>query len=112
MHVPAKEIDRLENSKEYRVAYELMKLERTTEAKLQWWHALRQLDKNEVMTAAKLAQRWQWDEIAIFTIAKIKHWDDIDLRFPLSYSDKIHERYPGTAQGPWSTTPRARPLLA
>ena len=91
VHVPAKEIDRLENSKEYRVAYELMKLERTTEAKLQWWHALRQLDKDEIMTAAKLAKRWQWDEIAIFTIAKIKHWDDIDLRFPLSYSDKIHE---------------------
>lgn len=91
VHVSAKEIDRLENSKEYRVAYELMMLERTAEAKLQWWHALRQLDKDKIMTAAKLAQRWQWDEIAIFTIAKIKHWDDIDLRFPLSYSDKIHE---------------------
>ncbi len=91
LNVSAKKIDRLENSKEYRVAYELMMLNRITEAKLQWWHALRQLDRDEIMTAAKLAQQWQWDEIAIFTIAKIKHWDDIDLRFPLSYSDKIHE---------------------
>jgi soluble lytic murein transglycosylase len=68
-----------------------MTLDRTRDAKLQWWHGLRQLDHSEIPAAAKLAQQWEWDEIAIFTIAKVKQWDDIDLRFPLSYSDKIHE---------------------
>ena len=43
------------------------------------------------MVAAKLAQQWQWDEIAIFTIAKVKYWDDVAMRFPLSYADKVHE---------------------
>ena len=85
------EINRLEKRKEFLVAYELMKLDRTNEAKLQWWHALRPLNKKEIITAAKLAQRWQWDEIAIFTVAKVKSWDDVEMRFPLSYSDKIHE---------------------
>jgi soluble lytic murein transglycosylase len=89
--VSFQEINTVKNHVEFRVAYELMALDRTRDAKLQWWHALRQLDKNEIPAAAKLAQQWEWDEIAIFTIAKVKHWDDIDLRFPLSYSDKIHE---------------------
>jgi soluble lytic murein transglycosylase len=89
--VSMQQINTVKNHVEFRVAYELMTLDRIKDAKLQWWHALRQLDKTEIPAAAKLAQQWEWDEIAIFTIAKVKHWDDIDLRFPLSYSDKIHE---------------------
>lgn len=91
LDVSAQEINAVSNHEQFRVAYEFMALDRIKDAKLQWWHALRQLDKSEIPAAAKLAQQWQWDEIAIFTIAKVKHWDDIDLRFPLSYSDKIHE---------------------
>ena len=85
------EIADIKNRKEFRVAFEFMVLERDNDAKLQWWHALRQLNKNEYPAAAKLAQQWQWDEIAIFTIAKVQQWDDIKMRFPLSYSDNIHE---------------------
>jgi len=91
VQVSEQEIIRLKNQKEFRVTHELMVLDRKNEAKLQWWHALRRLDKKEIITAAKLAQQWKWDEIAIFTIAKVKQWDDIEMRFPLSYSDKIHE---------------------
>ena len=89
--VSAEEIAALKNSKEFRVAFELMVLDKKNEAKLQWWHAARPLSKKQILVAAKLAQRWQWDEIAIFTIAKAKYWDDIDVRFPLSYSDKVLE---------------------
>jgi soluble lytic murein transglycosylase len=85
------DISALKNSKEFRVAFELKMLERKNEAKLQWWHAVRPLNKKHILVAAKLAQQWQWDEIAIFTIAKAKYWDDIEVRFPLSYTDKIHE---------------------
>ena len=91
VEVTEEEITDIGNHEEFRVAFELMMLERNQEAKLQWWHALRQLDRTDIPAAAKLAQQWQWDEIAIFTIAKVKHWDDIELRFPLSYADKIHE---------------------
>ncbi len=91
INISAEKITELKNRKQYRVAFELMVLDRETKAKLQWWHALRQLNKNEIITAAKLAQQWQWNEIAIFTIAKAKYWDDIEIRFPLGYADKVHE---------------------
>ena len=86
--VSNEEISALKNLREFRVAFEFMVLDRKNNAKLQWWHATRHLNKNEIIVAAKLAQQWQWDEIAIFTIAKAKHWDDIELRFPISYADK------------------------
>jgi soluble lytic murein transglycosylase len=91
LEVTAEEIAGIKNHKEFQAAFEFMMLDREKDAKLQWWHALRQLDKSEYPAAAKLAQQWQWDEVAIFTIAKVKYWDDVELRFPLSYSDKIHE---------------------
>ena len=85
------DITALKNSKEFRVAFELKMLNRKNEAKLQWWHAARPLNKKQILVAAKLAQQWKWDEIAIFTIAKAKYWDDIEVRFPLSYTDKVLE---------------------
>ena len=82
----------IKNRPTFRVAYEFLMLDRLTDAKLHWWYAVRQLDKSEIPAAAKLAQQWDWsDEMAIFTIAKVKHWDDIEMRFPMSYSDKVHE---------------------
>ncbi len=89
--VSEQDIIELKNRKEFRVAFEFMMLNRKNQAKLQWWHASHTLNKNEILVAAKLAQQWQWNEIAIFTIAKAKYWDDIEVRFPLSYEDKIHE---------------------
>lgn len=89
--VTMEQILALKNTEEFRVAYELMVLDRKMEAKLQWWHAVKQLDKKDIIIAAKLAQRWQWDEIAIFTVAKARYWDDIEMRFPMSYADSVLE---------------------
>jgi soluble lytic murein transglycosylase len=91
LEVTEQQIDEVSNSDAFLAAYEFNKLGRERDAKLQWWHGIRQLDKSKIPAAAKLAQQWKWDEIAIFTIAKVKYWDDVELRFPLSYSDKIHE---------------------
>lgn len=91
VQVSEQDIIRLRNHEQFLVAQELKALDRKNEAKLQWWHAVNQLDRQQIMTAAKLAQQWDWDEIAIFTIAKVKHWDDIEMRFPLSYAEKINE---------------------
>lgn len=41
------------------------------------------------MTAAKLAQHWQWDQVAIFTLAKADYWDDMGLRFPVNYLSEV-----------------------
>ncbi len=81
----------IENRTAFRAAFELMVLERDKAAKRQWWHALRQLDAVDYPAAARLAQKWQWDDVAILTIAKVKQWDDIAMRFPLSYTDKVYE---------------------
>jgi soluble lytic murein transglycosylase len=89
--VTPEEIAEIKNHKEFRVANEFMMLDRSQQAKLQWWHALRQLNEDEVPAAAKLAQEWQWDEIAIFAIAKVEYWDDVELRFPLSYAEQIRQ---------------------
>ena len=89
--VTSEELTEIKNRRDFLVAFEFMVLDRERDAKLQWWHALRQLDKKDYPAAAKLAQQWQWDEIAIFTIAKVKQWDDIEMRFPMSYAEKIHE---------------------
>ncbi|UCB55015.1 MAG: transglycosylase SLT domain-containing protein [Thiotrichales bacterium] len=91
LDVSEAEIEAIKNHKEFLAAHEFMMLGRINDAKQQWWHALKQLDKNDYPAAAKLAQQWQWDTVAIFTIAKVKYWDDVELRFPLSYSDKIQE---------------------
>ena len=91
LQISTQEINNIKYRDDFSIAYEFKMLERETQAKFQWWHALKQLNKNEIKAAAKLAQRWQWDEVAIFTIAKVKHWDDIALRFPLSFAENIHE---------------------
>ncbi len=64
-------------------------LQLNEEAQLNWWDAVRGLKKSELLTAAKIAQQWKWDKIAILTVAKAKYWDDVALRFPIKYADKI-----------------------
>ncbi|MCG6937020.1 MAG: transglycosylase SLT domain-containing protein [Gammaproteobacteria bacterium] len=91
LDVSTEQITELKNRKEFRVASELRHLDRQTEAKLQWWHAVSQLNNDEILVAAKLAQQWNWSEIAIFTIAKAKYWDDVELRFPLNYAESVYQ---------------------
>lgn len=68
---------------------EFRHFERESLAKSEWWHAVGRLDREGVLTASKLAQAWGWDQVAIFTIAKAEYWDDLELRFPLTYRDQI-----------------------
>jgi len=91
VEVDEQELATLKAMPQFRVAHEFMVLDRVNDAKLQWWHAVKSLDKKQILAASKLAQQWQWPEIAIFTIAKAKHWDDIDIRFPVSYVENIQK---------------------
>lgn len=92
LDVSARDIQAVRDREAFRMAYEFKMLDRERDAKLQWWHALKQLDRSEVPAAAMLAQQWGWDEIAIFTIAKVKYWDDVELRFPRAYAEQIYEK--------------------
>jgi soluble lytic murein transglycosylase len=85
------ELENLANEADFKVVLELKLLNREAEAQRQWWYAIKKLSKERQMVAAKLAQLWLWDEVAIITLVKSDYWDDLALRFPLHFSTQIHE---------------------
>jgi len=59
---------------DFKVIQELNQLNREAEAKRQWWFTVKKLPKEQIMLAAKLAQQWQWDQVAIMTLVKADYW--------------------------------------
>lgn len=84
-----KKLETLAGETDFKVAHELYVLNRQTEAERQWWFAVKKLPKERLMIAAKLAQQWQWDQIAIITLVKADYWDDLTLRFPVNYLNQV-----------------------
>ncbi|MCF7965350.1 MAG: transglycosylase SLT domain-containing protein [Methylobacter tundripaludum] len=85
------ELENLADEADFKVVKELDLLNRNVEAERQWWYAVKKLSKERRMIAAKLAQQWHWDQIAITTMVKADYWDDLALRFPVYYSGQIHD---------------------
>ena len=79
----------LAHETDFKVVQELALLNRDAEAKRQWWFAVNKLSKEQRMIAAKLAQQWQWNQVAIMTLVKADYWDDLALRFPVTYSSQV-----------------------
>ncbi|TAK60081.1 transglycosylase SLT domain-containing protein [Methylobacter sp.] len=86
----ANELDNLANETDFKMVREFKALNRDVEAERQWWYAIKMLSKERRMIAAKLAQQWHWDQVAIATLVKADYWDDLGLRFPVYYSNQIH----------------------
>ncbi len=84
-------LEQFKQKTDFRVFTELLTLDRAKEAKKQWWYALKKLDKQDILTAAKYAEQLDLTQTAIFTIAKAKYWDDVSLRFPLKFKRQIKE---------------------
>ena len=82
-------LETLAQQTDFKVIHELTKLNREAEAKRQWWFAVNKLSKEQLMIAAKLAQQWQWDQVAIITMVKADYWDDLALRFPVNYLSQV-----------------------
>ncbi|MCA1791597.1 MAG: transglycosylase SLT domain-containing protein [Thioalkalivibrio sp.] len=68
---------------------ELVLLERFAEARREWSHMINDLSTQEQEAAARLFANWGWHDRAIFTVARARNWGDIDLRFPLAFTDLI-----------------------
>lgn len=83
------ELEALAEESDFKIARELDFLGRMPEAQRQWWFAVKKLPKERLMTAAKLAQQWRWDQIAVFTLAKADYWDDMELRFPVNFLTEV-----------------------
>jgi soluble lytic murein transglycosylase len=70
-------------------AYEFFQLDRLTDARREWHHASAGMDDTQRSHAAKLAQLWGWYDQSIHTMAHTTYRDDLALRFPLLFKDKV-----------------------
>ncbi len=91
VQISAKEFDRFKQRADFRVVTELIEVNKLREAKRQWWYAVKKLSKKDILIAAKFAQQLNWKQVAIFTIAKAKYWDDVSLRFPMDFEAQVQK---------------------
>jgi len=75
--------------KDFAAVGELRALHHDLEAQRQWWFAVDKLSQERRALAAKLAEAWGWEHIAIKTLVKADYWDDLALRFPLRYLEQV-----------------------
>ncbi|KKO46013.1 murein transglycosylase [Arsukibacterium ikkense] len=70
-------------------AQQWLALGRLTEARREWNHLQNNSDEQQKIASAKLASQLQWHERAIFSLADVGYWDDVELRFPLAYQQEM-----------------------
>ena len=76
---------------DFSIINEFRALEMEKEAQQFWWVAIGNLKGDDMLAAAKIAQQWRWHKLAILTVARVKYWDDVVLRFPIEYADEIQK---------------------
>lgn len=82
-------LDKLLAETDFKMIAQLRLLNRITQAKQQWWFAVKHLNKEQQLVAAKLAESWQWQQVAILTLVKADYWDDLNLRFPVQHLSAV-----------------------
>jgi soluble lytic murein transglycosylase len=90
----------LAGSEPFREVQEFRALDRPGEAQREWMHAIGNLPQKDLIVAAKLAQHWGWNRLAILTAVKAEYWDDLSLRFPLAYSQPVLQEARGQQLDP------------
>ncbi|WP_333608482.1 transglycosylase SLT domain-containing protein [Arsukibacterium sp.] len=70
-------------------AQEWLALGRLTEARREWNQLQDLSDQEQKLALARLAQQLEWHERAIFSLADVGYWDDVELRFPLAFVEDI-----------------------
>lgn len=68
---------------------ELEALSRDLDVNREWYRLTKDMDSQDLIAAAVIAQRRGWVNRAIFTLAKSGYWDDLELRFPLQHRDLV-----------------------
>jgi len=71
-------------------ARELLLTGDVNNASREWFHHLPRLERNQVLAAGKLAERWGWHRQSIQAMISAGYWNDLELRFPLAYQDQMH----------------------
>ncbi len=70
-----------------KMALELYAIGQPNNARREWSHALRGAPALTMVAAATLAQQWGWNNQAINTTIKAGTWNELTLRFPMSFLD-------------------------
>ncbi len=70
-------------------AYEFYQVGMKTSSRRAWNYAVTHFDTKDKEIAAVLARQWNWYNLAIFTAAKAKAYDDLDVRFPTPYLQNL-----------------------
>jgi soluble lytic murein transglycosylase len=70
-------------------ARELHHLGRPLAARREWNIAMRQRSDDELRAAARLAEQWDWPSQVILTLARLRQWNDLEMRFPLAHQHEI-----------------------
>lgn len=83
------DIEHLERLPGLARAHELFVLGRILDARREWLYATSQLPEALLQQAAAIAHQWGWHDRAILTMARTSYRDDLALRFPLAYRDKV-----------------------
>lgn len=58
-------------------------------ARNEWSEAIAKMDREELLAAGQLANAWGWEDRALLTLARADHFDDLSIRFPLSYNKTV-----------------------
>lgn len=72
-------------------AHEFYQLGRLHEAGREWYWATKDMDKLSHIAAARLALQWGWSDRALITQINSGYWDDLEIRFPLGYRQRIEQ---------------------
>ena len=59
------------------------------ESRREWQHTILAIPLVERLAAAKLAYAWGWHQLAITTLASVQNWDDLEMRFPILFSEQF-----------------------
>jgi soluble lytic murein transglycosylase len=70
-------------------ARELHHLGRSLAARREWNIAMLQRSDAELQAAARIAQQWDWPSQVILTLTRLRQWNDLELRFPLTHQNEI-----------------------
>ena len=74
-----------------RRARELFVLYGDYRARREWQHTLISMTNYQKQIAAQIASEWGWYDRAIFTMGAAHAYDDLELRFPITYLDEIQK---------------------
>lgn len=68
-------------------AYELYQLGDDADALNEWEHAIRRMNREQIMSSGRLAASWGWHRNSIQAMIRTGYRDDLELRFPLAYEE-------------------------